>query len=160
MKTDTQKERIEYIENAFTSKKVEDQRESIIIINDLLLGDNSELMRDMLFKLGEEMGNGSFELSYEVMSQACDIMSEVYNEMEMTGEEYTISDDTIYERSNDNASVYTATRLSYMNIWNENDIADIMKEYGTESISTACAIWYDKQVQSACFIIKEFIEKD
>lgn len=37
------------------------------------------------------------------------------------------------------------------------DISAIMGEYGEDSISTACAIWYDRQVEQAAIIIKDWI---
>lgn len=46
----------------------------------------------------------------------------------------------------EHASVYTANRLEYLNPYNDADIADIIKEYNLNDVSTACAIWYGNTV--------------
>lgn len=146
-------QKIELLSKAFTNKKVEDARESIVIINEALSKEDQEKVRDnIVFAIHEEIGDGSFEIAYEVANSACDIMAEIYED-----ESIKDIDEAIYEQAGESANVYTAIRLSYLNIWNEEDISDYMKEYGETSISTACAIWYDKQVENACFIIKNWI---
>ncbi len=91
---------------------------------------------------------------YETFSDACDIMSDIYAE-----EALSANDDAIYERSTDHASIMTADRLAYLDIWNQEDISEYMKEIGSD-IATACAYWYDKQVEQACFIIKDWIDEE
>lgn len=99
---------------------------------------------------------------YEIFSKACDIMAEIY------GKEHKVSgkmlqeviEGNIYDRSADSASVSTTDRLGYLDMWNEEEVSQIMREYGEYSIATACAIWYDKQVEQACFIIKDWIEQN
>lgn len=93
--------------------------------------------------------NGAgFDLSYEIMAKACDVVSQQDIE-ELAG------DDGFYEA--EEASVYTAERLSYLNIHNQQDISDKMKEYDCEDIQTACAYWYDEQVRSACEQLRDYI---
>lgn len=96
------------------------------------------------------------DIDYETFSRACDIVSEIYEETPEADNEKI--EEGIYERASDSASVYTSTRLEYLNIWNQDEISDIMREYGTEDIATACAIWYDRQVEQATIIIKDWIE--
>jgi hypothetical protein len=91
------------------------------------------------------------DIDYDTFSTALDIVSEIYGDKpEATEEEAT---DDLYERASDSASVYTADRLAYLDIWNEDEISELMREYGEHSIATACAIWYDRQVEQAGAII-------
>ena len=68
--------------------------------------------------------------------------------------------DEICEASGDSASYYNIDRLGYLNVNNEDDIADIMHEYGERSISVACAIWYDRQVEHGALIIRDWVESN
>lgn len=95
------------------------------------------------------------DLDYETFSVACDIVSDIYDTYgKDTDDEAT---ERIYEQASDSASIYTSDRLSYLNNNNEYEIAEIAQEYATDSISSACAIWYDKQVEQAAIIIKDWI---
>ncbi len=89
------------------------------------------------------------DLDYQIFSEACDTVSDIYLQKQEGDFE-----DQIYE--NEFASYMTGERLSYLNIWNEEEIGHhIMTRI---NISTACAIWYDDQVRSACRIINEWIQ--
>lgn len=82
-------------------------------------------------------------------------MAEVYEDKpKVSDNEVT---DEIYEGASDSASVYTNERLAYLNNQNESDISDVMSEYGEHSIANACAIWYDRQVEQAAIIIKDWV---
>lgn len=93
------------------------------------------------------------DIDYEVFSKACDILSEIYSE----GKEDI--DEEIYERANGSANPYTSVLLGYLNIWNQDDIAEYVKELGGD-IAQACGYWYEKQVEGACFIIKNWVEAE
>lgn len=99
------------------------------------------------------------DLDYQIFSEACDMLTEIYNdeEQEKDGSDFTI--DQIYERSSDSASVYTDMRLSYLSMWNEDEISDTMRNTGTHSIADACAIWYDSQLEQAALVINEWVNK-
>ncbi len=99
------------------------------------------------------------DMDYEIFGQALDIVSEVYSRERTTTmdkEDDKITEE-IYEASSEQASVYTSDRLEYLNMWNEDEISEIMREYSEHSIATACAIWYDKQIGQAAIIIKDWI---
>lgn len=101
------------------------------------------------------------DLDYEIFSNACDIVSEINAEGsdESTGrlmtDEYIT--EQIYERAAESASYYTYDRLQYLNNNTEGEISDIMREYQEETISNACALWYDRQVEQAAIIIKDWV---
>lgn len=95
------------------------------------------------------------DVDYETFDRAIDIVREVYaDKPEATDDEAT---EDIYERASDSASVYTAERLAYLDIWNEEEVSQKMREYGEHSIATACALWYDSQVEQAAIIIKDWV---
>jgi len=86
-----------------------------------------------------------FELSYEIMASACNIVDEVYSNADINQTDEELEDDA-NERANDCASIYTGERLSWLSNWNQEEITQIMKEYSCD-IAGACAIWYDSQVR-------------
>lgn len=95
------------------------------------------------------------DLDYEMFSRAADIVAEVYEDKpKATDDEAT---DDIYERASESASIMTYDRLQYLNNNTEGEISDIMHEYSERSIATACAIWYDKQVEEMAIIIKDWV---
>lgn len=103
-------------------------------------------------------------IDYETFSSACDMLSDIYYDYVEENTEHNealakseIIIDQIYERSADSASVYTADRLSYLNIWNQDEISDYIKNGIAEDIQTACAIWYDAQVEQASLLINEWV---
>lgn len=98
------------------------------------------------------------DIDYITFAKACDIMSDIYDDLDLNNEEGSV-DDEIYERACDSASYYTEDRLSYLNIWNQDEVTEILKS-GVDDISTACAIWYDRQVEQACFIINKWINAE
>jgi len=85
------------------------------------------------------------DLDYEIWNDACIWISE---------RDYKafIKDDFEYNDMSF-ASVYNADRLAYLNVWNEDEIADYTKQ-GYGNISVACAYWYDNQVENAIYFIR------
>lgn len=65
----------------------------------------------------------------------------------------------IYTRSCDSASVYTATRLSYLNVWNQGDISQLMHNNDIADIETACAYWFDERVIEAGNLIINWVNE-
>lgn len=91
------------------------------------------------------------DLDYMIFSKACDYLSERTLE-EIESEDFEVSDGEF-------SSVYNSDRLEYLNIWNDEEIADIFKDYSCDSISMACAYWFDNQVNEAISIIRDYILK-
>lgn len=95
------------------------------------------------------------DLAYKIFSTAIDTIIEAYE-----NNEKSVNLLYVLENYNDFASPYNADRLAYLNVWNDEDIARIFKDFSCESISMACAIWYDEQVKDAMvIIIREFLTK-
>lgn len=141
----TKNEMLAELENAYTSKQKGD--DTILILNEQ--SPLYELVRDVQYHLNEN--TGTFELDYSIMSDACTAMSEL--------DEDTLEDMDPYELSMDTASVYTATQLSWLNINNQSEIADIVREHETD-IGTACAVWYEQQVATACEMLRDMINNN
>ena len=49
--------------------------------------------------------------------------------------------------------MYTQDRLSYINIGNEEEIMDIIRDNGATSISEAAEYWYDQKVANVIDMI-------
>ena len=139
------------LEIAYIERKHEGERVGKIIINDELPKEEHEAIHRAQFALNEE--TSSFELDYEIMKTACDILSDAEKVTKLTDEEH----EKLLESALDSASVYTSTRLSYLNNNNQAEITDILKEYDSD-IQTACAIWYDKMVERAMELLLEELE--
>lgn len=140
----TKKEKIKSLQNAMERSERNDHTEYTYFT------DNAPEELRQLFLEHYEVR----DVDYMVFSDACDIVSDIYqNSPEITGRE---AEEAVYEDYSESASVYTATRLEYLNIWNQDEISEILKE-GCEDIATACAIWYDRQVEQASITINQWI---
>lgn len=91
------------------------------------------------------------DIYYEIFAKAIDTVVEAWNNNE---ESPKLLNEYIRENYSDFSSVYTAEQLSYLNIWNQEEVSDNVKELGC-SISEACAYWYNNEVQNAIGIIVE-----
>lgn len=89
------------------------------------------------------------DLDYQIFSTAIDTIIEAWEHIEDPAEFQDYTDDNY----NEFASVYNEDRLTYLNVWNDGYIADIVKNNECESVSEACAYWYDGEVRSAIHII-------
>lgn len=94
-----------------------------------------------------------FELSYEIMADACQIISE------KTLDELISDDCDFFADADSRANVYTAVQLSYLNIKNEAEISDLMKDEAITSIAQACSIWYSQKVVEACEALRDYINQ-
>ena len=131
-----QDEKLAFLGDAYKTKPVEDLHKEIVIINEALTPEQNEAINAIQFKLNDE--TGSFELDYEIMQSACSIVGDLtLEEVKKSSEE-----GNSYELADNAASVYTGTRLAYLNIYNQDDISVKMKEYNCD-IATACAVWYE-----------------
>lgn len=142
---DTKQERLDLLSRAYTVKKVDDEREQITVINDELPEEARNAIRDLQFKLNDE--TGSFELDYEIMSDACSLLSDI--------ELADLEEADLYEH--ESASVYTSTRLGYLNSNNQGEIGDLMQEMGLSDIADGAAYWYDRQVTTAAEMLREWV---
>lgn len=95
------------------------------------------------------------DIDYETFSRACDIVSEIYADKPDTTQDAATEE--IYERASDCASVYTYQRLQYLDANNDQEITDTLKECNCTTISEACAVWYDRQVEQVAILINEWI---
>ena len=103
-----------------------------------------DIIHDVMF----ENDNHDFDLDYKIMDSALIELSEVEFE--------DLAEYEVHESESEYASVYTGERLTYLNMWTQDEISDVAKEYSTEDIATACAIWYDNQVKT---VIQQLIDK-
>lgn len=132
-------EKYKAITNAYTITKRGEEDIQIIKSN------TAPEVKDKLLDIQRELNVG-FDLSYEIVSDAAACVSDISIEV--------LPDENFYET--ECASIYTATRLEYMNGYNQEEITEIIKEYSTD-IQTAYAIWYDQKVAEACRELKDYI---
>lgn len=125
----TKKEKYESLYKALIKKTRDDDTEYICFSDDA-----PEELRDIFID-----HNSIIDVDYDIFRTACVLLSENPDKPE----------DELHELADDCASVYTYDRLEYLSVMNQQEISDIMREYETEDIATACAIWYEQQVASA-----------
>lgn len=128
------KDKLMALSSAYTTKTVNDAER-------VVLNESCPLYAQVCnvqFKLNED--THSFEVDYSIMSDACDALSAVDAD--------DIDEVDNYELAMNTASVYTAEQLSWLNIWNQAEISEIVREHGCD-IGTACAVWYEQQVALA-----------
>lgn len=97
---------------------------------------------------------GTNDLSYRLIYDATAFFSN-----EITGDETKEEMLEALENYQDFAPIWNSERLEMLNVNNEQDIADIMKEYEIENVSTACAVWYENTIKSIVnTIIDEYVK--
>ena len=104
--------------------------------------------------------NTSFEISYEIMADACDIIAE-YKMEGVAGDNWLKNDSDMacdfFADADSCANVYTAVQLSYLDNNNEGEISALMADEAITSIAQACSIWYSQKVAEACEALKSYI---
>lgn len=112
-------------------------------------------MRTAILDIQQEI-DADFELSYEIMADACAILAEktlAGNDRDsLTGDDLDFLTD-----ADSNANVYTSTQLSYLSNNNEGEISDLMKDEAITSIAQACSVWYSRKVAEGCEALKSYI---
>ncbi len=104
----------------------------------------------------QESLNVEFELSYEIMADACDIIADKI--IEGAGRDSLVGDDLdFFADADSHANVYTGVQLSYLNNKNEDEISALMQDESITSIAQACSIWYSQKVVEACEALKDYI---
>ena len=82
------------------------------------------------------------------MQSACDVVGE------LSVKELEVAD--LYELSLDSASVYTATRIGYINLQNQDEISEAVKLHDCD-MQTSAAVWYDGKVAIACEMLRDYV---
>ena len=114
-------------------------------------------VRDKMQEIQQNMGV-EFEQSYEIMADACLILSD--KTLDGTDRDGLNSDNCdFFADADSNANVYTSTQLSYLNNNNEGEISSLMKDEAIESIAQACSIWYSQKVAEACETLRNYINQ-
>jgi hypothetical protein len=140
-------EKYNAIINAYTLKKVEDERGEISIIQDGVSPD----IKDVLLNIQRDL-DVTFDQSYEIVHEATDIIGNLDID-KLADADYFAEADSI-------ADVYTGVQLSYLNNLNEAEISDLMKDESITSIAQACSIWHTQKVQEACEALSTYILQD
>ena len=127
----------------------EHTRADIYLISDKC---DPELKSVLMGLIYDENIGGTHDLGYEIVSNAIDILVD-------NSEDGSLNEDDLMDLCNDSASVYTATRLSYLNPYNESEITNRIKDFDCD-IQTACAIWYDNMVYEAVTKLFAWVMED
>lgn len=117
----------------------------VIILRDNLPDDIRTNLLDILHDAKEKAGD--FDLAYDIVRDACNLLPDIIEDL-ATFEPYDINIES--------ASIYTYDRLQYLNIHNQYDIAQVLKETSSDDIANACAIWYDRIVQETIADLVDF----
>ncbi len=147
----TTPQKFDAIVNAMEFKKWDDGKEGYAMKEDFDKKENEEVYTELLRIIYDENVGGVHDLSYEIVCKATGVIEEI-------GLKDLHNDNAINEADNEHASVYTYPRLQYLNINNQQEITDTLKEYDCD-IQTACAIWYDNQVRDTAETLRAFILK-
>lgn len=94
------------------------------------------------------------DLDYEIFNRAIDTICEAFHDCKNKKDlqEYIRDNYTEY------ASIMTYDRLQYLNNNNDDEIARNLREWELATVSQACAVWYDEQVQCAIEKILDLYE--
>lgn len=149
----TIEEKLELLSNSMTRSKRDDDTEYYHFT------DNApEELKDLYLENYEVR-----DIDYQIFSTAIDHIIETNNYLDASGDKFdrlAALSNEIDEGSSEFASVYTSDRLAYLNIWNQDEVTEMLKNYGLDDIATACAVWYDEQVlHAARLIVQEYIAK-
>jgi len=146
----TQIEKLEAIKDAYITK-TRPNGDEIYILADTV----PEEVRTALWDIQQNLGV-DFDPSYEIMASACGIIAE----KTLTGadrDSLTSDDLDLYADADSAENVYTTVQLSYLNLNNEAEISELMKDESITSIAQASAVWHTQRVVDACEAIKEYI---
>lgn len=151
----TKEQKHEQISNAmrYTGDGIEKcERPEIYVMSDSV-EKGSELYEIIFRNVWTDNIGGNADLSYAIVADACSLIADT--ELEDLNED---TDDIFYE--NESASVYTDERLGYLNMNNQYEISEKMKDLSLDDISTACAVWYDDMVRSVALELRDYILND
>ena len=147
----TSQEKYNAIINAYETKEaVNDSRKTIQVIKATTSQEIGDKLVDIQYALDID-----FNLSYEVTSKACDIISS------LTIEQIQSPNIDLNELVQNACSVYTWDQLQVLDANNQAEITDIIKEHNSNDvdIACACAIWYDNKVTEALQALINYINQ-
>lgn len=138
-----------YVWQAFDQERQDKNggKEGQWIMSDKLDADIKQKISDIQYGLDVEFG-----LSYEIMADACNIIDELDADK--------LANADFWAEADSRCNVYTAVRLSWLSIHNEEEISNLMADESITSIAQACAIWYAQKVQEACEALTDLINND
>lgn len=136
------KDKFALLDNAIELIKKDNGNEIYVLSSKLPEKEREELV-SIAFNISET--TQGFDLPYEILNNAINFVSD----MDMENQDWR-------DNAIEFASVYNAERLSYLNIWNKDEISSIVGEYQTD-ISGACAIWYDERVIEAIQMVLDWL---
>lgn len=105
----------------------------------------------MLLDMQRDLDVG-FDMSYEIVAEACSIVGDKDLEY-LEGENFDSFAD-----ADSVANVYTGVQLSYLKVYNESEISDLMKDEAITSIAQACSIWHSQKVAEAVEMLVTYIK--
>lgn len=149
-------EKLNALKNAYTITNFLNVEQQKIVFKD----DINEDIKNKLLDIQANLCVG-FEPSCQIVSEACDIISE-----KTLSQDTTDRDSLYYEYlgfyadADSCANVYTSTQLSYLNPNNESEISDLMQDKSITSIAQACLAWHTQKVAQACEALKSYILQD
>jgi len=152
----TKKEKFEAITNAYELKHRDIDDKDIQIIKKNI----PEEVHDALLDIQRNLEVG-FEISYDIVSDACDIIHDrlTPDEAEKEDEDIISTSDLLDHNGIETASCYTSEQLRYISSTNQHEISDIIKECELDDIASAAAIWYDRKVEEACIALIDYINE-
>ncbi len=142
----TKEQKYEALKNVYTTM-TRDNGEEIHIFRETTPKEIQEFLLEEQRKL--DVG---FDASYEIMSEACDIITDLT--IEQLENENTLD---LYAEADSRANPYTSVQLSYLNVHNEDEISSLIKDEAIESIAQACGAWHTQKVENACNVLREYI---
>jgi hypothetical protein len=146
----TKKQRYDLVCNAYTTMKKGDDTIAILDTDKLSAGDQA------MFQKWQADLDVTFDRSYEIMADACNIISE--KTLDGNYRDSLIGDDLdFFADADGRANVYTGVQLSYLNVYNQQEISEIFKDESQDNIAQACSSWYTQKVVDACETLKDFI---
>ncbi len=147
---ENKQKRLDLVSKAYTTMQKNNETIHILDTEVLDMATQNDLL-DMQNKL-----DTTFDLSYEIMADACDIIAnktlEGNNRDSLTGDDLDF-----YADADGQANVYTSVQLSYLNVDNESEISNLMQDESITSIAQACNVWYVYKVVEACEMLKDYI---
>ncbi len=142
----TKREKIAALDTAMTRKTRPDGEEIYVFADDA-----PKELQDLFCERYEVR-----DVDYGAFSSALDAVSEIYSYAPDSDRDAALD---ALDDAREYASPYNAARLAYINIYNQDEVAEIVREYG-QDVVTAAAIWYDRHVEAAARLIVEWVEAD
>lgn len=140
----TKQELLDAIPNAYET------RTRLGIDYEVIKDDAPAPVRDILMKVSDAMYEDckDLDLAHDITARAA-----------LLGGYRLVEEDAPdpSELAQNTASPYTARRLEYITVHNQDDISELMKEYELDDIATAAAVWYENRVAEAVRLILDAI---